>query len=272
MPIEERIQKIQETFQIGRAEGELRGLQATYNFESELAPELISVAMEGCSMAIALISLKEHQSLSVWEEFVKDKGANYLSQIHVGLGWALAELQLPVQQYISTLDAKWQLRVLDGYGYYSGLFKRRESVRNMLIPTQIPSEMQAGFDQGLGRVLFYLSNGDLDRLERNIALFPDSRHSDFWRGIGIAVTFIGCEDKEMTQKIYSISGKHSSQFSLGVAIAGISIKKANTVNHYSLMIQSEILKHYPNLEQNVADLEEKNDISFSGYLDLLIKI
>lgn len=270
--IEERIQKIQETFQIGRAEGELRGLQTTYNFESNLAPELISVAMEGCSMAIALISLKEHQSLSVWEEFVKDKGANYLSQIHVGLGWALAELQLPVQQYISALDAKWQLRVLDGYGYYSGLFKRRESVRNMLIPTQIPSEMQAGFDQGLGRVLFYLSNGDIERLERNIALFPDSRHSDFWRGIGIAITFIGCDNTEMIQKIYTLSEKYSSQFTLGVAMAAVSLKKVNTVNPFSLLTQSEILKHHLSLEQSVSDLDKKNDLSFSEYLDLLIKI
>lgn len=272
MPIEERIHKIQETFQIGRTEGELRGLKATYNFESELAPELVSVAMEGCSMAIALTSLKEHQSLSVWEEFSEDSREKYLSQIHVGLGWALAELQLPVQQYISTLDPKWQLRVLDGYGYYSGLFKRRESIRNMIIPAQIPSEMQAGFDQGLGRFLFYLSNGDLDRLERNIALFPDSRHSDFWRGIGIAVTFIGCEDNERTQNIYSLSAKHSSQFSLGVAMATISINKAKAINQFSQLTQSEILKHHPSLEQRVSDLEEKNDISFFEYLDLLIKI
>lgn len=272
MAIEERIQKIQETFQIGRAEGELRGLQSTYNFESDLAPELISVAMEGCSMAIALISLKEHQSLSVWEEFVKDKGANYLSQIHVGLGWVLGELQLPVQQYIPALDAKWQLRVLDGYGYYSGLFKRRESIRNMLIPSQIPSEMQAGFDQGLGRVLFYLSNGDIDRLERNIALFPDSRHSDFWRGIGIAVTFIGCDNNEMIQKIYKLSGKHSFQFSLGVVMATISLKKTNTMNQFSKLTQSEILKHSPHLEQSVYELNKKNDLTFSAYLDLLNKI
>lgn len=272
MSIEERIQAIQNAFQIGKLEGETRGLQAVFNFETDVEKELLSVAMEGCSMGIAINSFKNHHSLSNWQQFVREKGEKYLSQLHIGLGWALAELQLPVEQYISNLEAKWQLRVLDGFGYYSGLFKRRDTIRNMIIPEQIPSEMQAGFDQGIGRILFYLSNGNVERLERSIALFPDSRHPDFWRGIGIAVTFIGCDNLNRIQDIFKLSDIHSKQFSLGAAMAKVSLDKTSATSKTSLFAQIEILKSYPTLSQSVFELEQTNIISFSSYMNQLINI
>lgn len=264
--IEARIHAIQEAFQIGKLEGEMRGLQSVFNFENELDKELVSVAMEGCSMAIAIISLKNKSSLINWHLFVAEKGQNYLSQIHVGLGWALAELQLPVQQYISDIEAKWQLRVLDGYGYYSGLFRRRDAVRNMLIPTEIPTEMQAGFDQGLGRLLYYLSNGESQRLERSIALFPDSRHANFWRGIGIAVTFIGTDNPKLIDSLFEISGSFKNDFILGATMASVSLEKADAISQYSNIAIKEIFKTNKELAEKVIENDAKSFESINAYL------
>jgi len=266
MSIENRINSIQEAFQIGKLEGETRGIQPIFNFEKTVEKELISVAMEGCSMGIALTSLKENQSLSSWQTFVQKKGTDYLSQIHVGLGWALAELQLPVQQYISDIEAKWQLRVLDGFGYYSGLFRRRDTIRNMLIPTQIPTEMQAGFDQGLGRFLYYLSNGDVERLERSIALFPDGRHADFWRGIGIAVTFIGCDNPILIDSLSKINGNHKNDFMLGAAMAFVSLSKADAINQYADIAIKLILENKADLIEKVLKIDAMPCDSIATYL------
>ena len=82
MLVEERILSIQEAFQIGKLEGELSGILSEYQFETALSNEFISVAFEGCSMAIAITSLKNRDSLIDWHLFVSQKGQNYLSQIH----------------------------------------------------------------------------------------------------------------------------------------------------------------------------------------------
>lgn len=271
MSIENRINSIQEAFQIGKLEGETHGIQPIFNFEKTVEKELISVAMEGCSMGIALTSLKTNQSLANWNVFVQEKGINYLSQIHVGLGWALAELQLPVQFYIADIDPKWQLRVLDGFGYYCGLFRRREAIRTMSYPTEIPKELYAGFNQGIGRFLFYLAQGDVERLVRNIELFPDDRHADFWRGIGIAATFIGGLDKIAIEEMIKSAGEHEKQLLIGVVLATNSLKKANSHSEASKRVSDAFFDGKLDFSEHVLESEKKHYASVNELLERLSK-
>lgn len=272
MLVEERILSIQEAFQIGKLEGELSGILSEYQFETALSNEFISVAFEGCSMAIAITSLKNRDSLIDWHLFVSQKGQNYLSQIHVGLGWALAELKLPIQQYLISIDPKWQLRVLDGFGYYCGLFRRREAIRTMSFPTEIPEALYAGFNQGIGRFLFYLAQGDVERLSRNIELFADNRHADFWRGIGIAATFIGLESTDTVNALFDESGEHSKQFAVGIALAAVSIGHFEHTISNSQLVINELTIKYPNFISHIQQLDSKNERSFVEYVNALIYI
>jgi len=269
MTIEERINKLQEAFQIGKLEGELSGIQNEYRFETSLSNEYTSVAFEGCSMAIAKTSLKNRDSLIDWHLFISTIGKNYLSQIHVGLGWALADLQLPVQQYLISIDPKWQLRVLDGFGYYSGLFRRREAIRKMSFPTQIPEELYSGYNQGIGRFLYYVAQGDIKRLERNIELFPDDRHSDFWRGIGIAATVIGGLDEKAIGKITLSSGKHEKQLMIGVELATNSLKKADVFGETSEKVRVGVIKGKSDFIQHIQDVETKHFTTVDAFLAAL---
>ncbi|MEJ6615968.1 MAG: DUF1702 family protein [Crocinitomicaceae bacterium] len=269
MTVEERIYKLQEAFQIGKLEGELSGIKNEYHFETSLSNEYTSVAFEGCSMSIAMTSIKNRDSLIDWHLFSSTKGKNYLSQIHIGLGWALAELQLPTQQYLISIDPKWQLRVLDGFGYYSGLFRRREAIRNMSFPTQIPEELYAGYNQGIGRFLYYLAHGDVERLERNIELFPNHRHSDFWRGIGIAATFIGGLNEKSINRITQSSGKHEKQFMIGVELATNSLKKAAGFDENSEKVRIGVIKGKSDFMQHIQDVETKHYATVELFLAAL---
>ena len=266
MLVEERISSIQEAFQIGKLEGELSGILSEYQFETALSNEFISVAFEGCSMAIAITSLKNRDSLIDWHLFVAQKGQNYLSQIHVGLGWALAELQLPIQQYLISIDPKWQLRVLDGFGYYCGLFRRREAIRTMSFPTEIPETLYAGFNQGIGRFLFYLAQGNVERLIRNIELFPDDRHTDFWRGIGIAATFIGGLDESAVKEMIIAASEHKNQLMIGVTLATNSLKKANAFGEVSAKVSDAFLSQKSDLVNHIQEVEMKCFGSVSEFL------
>ena len=269
MSVEERITKIQEAFQIGKLEGELKGVLSEYQFEAALTNEYVSVAFEGCSMAIAIKSLKNRDSLIDWHLFVSQRGQNYLSQIHVGLGWALAELQLPIQQYLISIDPKWQLRVLDGFGYYCGLFRRREAIRTMSFPSEVPEELYAGYNQGIGRILFYLAQGNVERLVRNIELCSDDRHSDFWRGIGIAATFIGALDQSALEEMEKAAGENNKQLVIGVALATNSLKKANAIDDTSSFVSHYLLKNNLELNNSIVKIENLHFHSIKSYLESL---
>ena len=266
MTIEERISSIQEAFQIGKLEGEMCGIQSEYLFETSLSSEYISVAFEGCSMAIALKSLKNRDSLIDWHLFISTKGHNYLSQMHVGLGWALAELKLPVLQYLISIDPKWQLRVLDGFGYYCGLFRRREAIRTMSYPLEIPEDLYAGYNQGIGRILYYLAQGDVERLSRNIELFPDDRHADIWRGIGIAATFIGGLDESAINEMMKSAGDFEKQLLVGVALATNSLKKANAFGGNSEKVYNGFLDGKSNFSEHIFQSETKHYSSVDAFL------
>lgn len=269
MTIEERIVKIQDAFQVGKSEGDLKGIVPIYSFETELPKELISVAFEGCSMAIALKSIKNRDSLIDWHLFVSTKGKNFLSQMHVGLGWALAELKLPVEQYLISIDPKWQLRVLDGFGYYCGLFRRREAIRSMLFPSEIPNTSFSGYNQGIGRVLYYISQGESERLTRNVALFSEDRHGDLWRGIGIAATFVGGLSDDAIKCFVHAAGKHENDFKIGVVLANNSMLKAEALTSTSTPSSAFLLSDCERIIQTVTLAEEKHHASIDAFLEAL---
>jgi enediyne biosynthesis protein E3 len=118
-------------------------------------------------------------------------------QVHIGLGWALAEQQKPIPENPSWPEPD---AVLDGYGYYHGLFRRRLSIRTQSIPEGLTDTQLPAFDRGLGRSLWYISKGDVEMMLRMTAAFPERRQPDLWRGIGIAVAFVGgCSEPLLTQ-------------------------------------------------------------------------
>lgn len=272
MIIENRISKIQQAFQAGKKEAEERGLQPFYNFETDLHDSLISVGFEGCSMGIALNSLKTKNSLIDWHLFVANSKPNYYSQIHVGLGWALAELKTPTSSHLIGIDPKWQLRVLDGYGYYCGFFRRKEVIRQMNVPKEILNEQLGGFDQGLGRFLFYRSQGEIEILKRQIDLFPEERHADLWRGIGIAICFISSSSNESIEDLKALGDQHLNSLSTGAALAANSMQNAGLFSGRAKEVVLLMLNNKQEIHQKTQKLENKQFHSFSEFYIELIKL
>lgn len=262
--LEKRIDIIQSSFQAGKLEAERLGLISNFEFDQSIPKEFISVAFEGFSMGIAVKSIIEKQSLTDWRLFFENHGLKHASQVYVGLGWALCQLNQPLEKILKTIDAKWKLRVLDGYGYCSALLKRRSTIRNQEIPENLPRQLQAGFNQGVGRSLWYIVKGDIERLKHIIELFENDRHSDLWRGIGIAVTFVGgIGSLEMIQ-LQTAAKNDLNQFKLGILMAQSSRNKSESMSEsaqiiadFFLMNEEELLKKMNEIEANeFADISE----------------
>lgn len=218
--IEQRVERIVSTFKAAREVAERVGRSAVLSEHLENSDAYYrSVAFEGAAMGLAI------RDNSLWEEFLRNEGAPHAVQVHIGLGWALAEQQLIVPENPTWPDPD---SVLDGYGYYHGLFRRRLSIRTQGIPDGIPDGQLPAFDRGLGRSLWYICKGDVELLQGMVSAFPEGRRPHLWLGIGIAVAFVGGCDDEVLRAVLASSGANRERLAEGCARALKSRQEAGT--------------------------------------------
>lgn len=205
----------------------------------DFLPEYVSVIYEACSARLAAIELKSTApELREWKHFFDAFADRHRSQLFVGLGWSLAETG--VTDFFKDFSSSDQWRMADGYGYYSGLFKRREAVRQQLIPEEIPLSLSGGFDQGLGRSFWYLTQGDPARIQELILLFREERHPSLWRGVGLAMSYVGGVDKTLLDTVLAHAGPHLSAFKSGALLAIDGRSKTGLHTADDLFLQKEL--------------------------------
>ena len=214
MPVQTNIDTVVATFQMGKHLAE-SGIPMNELFSrlNKFEPRYRSVAFEGASMGVALT-----HGLEAWKAYAK-LAENHATQVHIGLGWAIAEKQLDLASTLSSVAPQMQVKVLDGYGYWFGLFQRRATIRTQQIPAFITPEYQAGFDQGVGRAIWYITKGEAAKVQHIISYFPEARRADLWQGIGVALTYVGGCSDERLRKLRSVSGDHRPNVDTGIASA-----------------------------------------------------
>jgi enediyne biosynthesis protein E3 len=231
-------------------------------------PEFISLGYEAAAMGVALKSIEETNSLSTWSDFYQNYGENHATQVHVGLGWALSELNLDVSAYLDNFESFLKYRVIDGYAYYDARFKRRQAVRMQEIPKNLDDLGIRAYNQGLGRCFWYLAQGEVEKLTRMISIFPEERHFDMWRGIGVAVAYVGGIEAEVMEELIKKSRNNLPAFKCGVAIATQTRVKANAVvNDTEKICELIFSSNCVSIAEKITLLEKEN-----AYFDWLKRI
>ncbi len=250
MAVSDRIQQMQHIFQ------EIKQSPESQDIDSLLSGsfgEFTSVAYEAAASKFAVIDIKNcNFSFPLWSSFLEKYGTLHSSQIHVGLGWALCETQSFNTSFLDTLDSIWRWRVLDGYGYYSGLFLRRESIRKQTTPSFITGDDFHAFNQGLGRSLWYLSQGEPDRLVRALNLFDAARKEDLWRGVGLAATYVGSVENKQLDELKKEAESFFVQFKCGALLAIAGRQKAEQPTENSSQIAKYLSLENPELVKMVS--------------------
>lgn len=219
--IAERIDLIVSTFQKGRElEASASSMDELTSDLNKIEPRYRSVGFEGASMGIAISKKFD------WAEFL-ERANQHSTQIHIGLGWAIGEKDWNIAESLKPIDPEMRTKVLDGVGYWFGLFRRRLTIRTHGIPEQITPEFQSGFDNGVGRSIWYISKGDPEMANKIINSFPEERRADLWFGIGVASTYVGGCSEDLTSELKALSGVNSDSFEDGTASAENSIAEAN---------------------------------------------
>jgi enediyne biosynthesis protein E3 len=227
--IGQRIEKIREIFQkayaISTTEEDLN-LQVRQFENTEIAYR--SIAYEAASMALAVKDFSKGNGLNRWRSFLEGPAALHAAQVHAGLGWAMAQQRIPVSPIIETLEPLMRYRMLDGWGYYIGIFRQRQTNGSQGFPPDSDSRFIQGFDQGVGRSLWYNCKGVWAAILETVAGFSVSRHPDLWRGIGIACSYVGGCDEFILRELFSLSYPYQIQLSVGAALVARSRSSANT--------------------------------------------
>jgi len=188
-----------------------------------------SIAYEAAAMSRALSDIAAGSTLQLWTAFMQLTKPHAV-QVHIGLGWALAQRQPQILPAISDLTPIMQARVLDGCGYYDGMFRSRSSVRDKIIPEEIKAHHLRAYDQGLGRSLWYTAKGDTAALLKLINGFTNERKPDLWRGAGIAVTYIGGCEEDVLNDLFNQAHPYEIQLASGAALLARARAHADTPN------------------------------------------
>lgn len=190
-------------------------------------PEFRSVAFEAASMCIALKDLKSEMALPNWKNFLYLFASAHTTQFYIGLGWALAQQQLSPNLFWDELKTNYRHRVLDGYGYYEGMFRRRKSMLQQLYPDWCNERCLPHYDQGLGRSIWYVSKANIQTSADTVVAFQQNRQAALWRGIGTAVAYAGgCTENEL-RELQHAAGIYASELFNGATLAANSRKEAD---------------------------------------------
>lgn len=228
--IVQRIEKIREIFQKNYAiSTEQEDLNLLVAQLEKTANDYLSIAYEAASVALAVKDFSNGNTLNHWRFFLEGPAALHAAQVHAGLGWAMAQQRISVSPIIETLDPLMRFRMLDGWGYYDGIFRRRQIVNSQPFPQDAENKFMRGYDQGVGRSIWYMSKGAYAVIPEMVAQFSDSRHADLWRGVGIATAYVGGCDEFILRELFSLSFPYQNQLSVGAALVAKARNSANAL-------------------------------------------
>lgn len=227
---EQKMEQIRDVFQAAKFFcGQENNLDRIIAYCEKAEKEFRSIAYEAASMQIALKDFKENSLLQSWNVFANYFAKPHAAQVYAGLGWAVAEQTISLETIIVNLPELLRYRIADGCGYYDGIFRSRQTIRNKQLPTYISGMALAPYYQGIGRSLWYISKGDAAKTNELLLGFPEERYADIFRGIGIAVAYVGGSDEATLKLLLQLSGDYKSQFACGVALAVRSRIQANSL-------------------------------------------
>lgn len=217
-----KLELAQDAFQKGfNLVTDISSLSTIANKLDSLAPEFLSIAYEGASMNIALNCLETGAELKPWFDFLQSAAKQHSIQYYIGLGWALAQLQLNAMPYMQRLGPIDRYRVMDGYGYYEAIFRTKRTIHKQQKLEEFNEAGSSAYYQGIGRGIWYLSLGKKEEAKTMIDKFPAEMLTDLWRGLGIACSYAGGCDEPALKEMMILAGDYSRQLATGAVMVAI---------------------------------------------------
>lgn len=230
--------------------------------------EFRSVAYEASAMSRAISDFSDNQKLEHWSAFLH-QFPQHATQIHIGLGWAFSQKKVSPSSFFSIISPIMLPRVLDGLGYCDASFRQRVVIQQKVVPENFTTALLRGYDQGVGRALWYIAKGNPTKLGELISLFPEERKNNLWRGAGIAVAYVGGGDEELLDELQTQSALFFDDLKIGIILATSSRAHAGTITDSIELV----CKHwFGNSAESIAKLAQKEETAATNYFDYIAAI
>jgi enediyne biosynthesis protein E3 len=227
--VRERLEKVGRCFVQGynAVLEEDRSSPLAARIEEAVEREFHGFAYEGAGMALALLDTLLPGRRDRLARFLAGPGDAHAYIVHIGAGWILARLPLSPARLLARLgDPVLGWLALDGYGFHEGFFHWPRSIVRQAVPHKLRGYARRGFDQGLGRSLWFVEGADVERIPRTIGAFPHARQPDLWSGVGLACAYAGGCGSAGVGELRRTAGLHAPQLAQGVAFAAKARERA----------------------------------------------
>lgn len=203
--------------------------------------EFRGFAYEGAALGLALLD-----QLCPWRRnrhcaFLRSAGGKHTYMVHVGFGWVIGRIpwmRWNIDRAIRRFDPVLRWLAVDGYGFSLLYFRGRDYSLSGRWLSKLHGYARHAFAQGMGRALWFVEGGDVDRIVDTLGNFPSLFRADLWSGIGLAATYAGGVDRTTLEHLHTLAGRHQAQLAQGAAFAAKARQRAgNETPHTDLACQ-----------------------------------
>jgi len=228
--LEESARHVTMGFEIGI---EQKGLEAVAERLELLEKQFRGLGYEGAGMGLALRDAMSPRpgTLRLDDFFgVGGPGAHQIFMGYIGIGFALAYLPrflwrraMPTQSRLPESPAvNWM--IIDGYGFHRAYFDTDKWVHRQYRSSPLPwpgphDYLLRVLDQGIGRAMWFINGGDVDRLTAMIKGFAPERASDLWCGAALAASYAGGAGEDELTKFAKCSWEYRAEVAQGAVFA-----------------------------------------------------
>jgi hypothetical protein len=216
---------------------EQKGHAALVTRLETLQREYRGFAYEGAAMALTIRDvLSPVPGNTLTETFLAGPGyddgpgSKHLFMAYLGIGFALGRLPralwrraLPEQSRLADHPSlRWL--ILDGYGFHMAFFHHRKWVDRQYTARTYPWPGPADYtnrvvDQGIGRAMWFVHGGNVERLLTSVGGFPPARRADLMSGVGLAATYAGGVTEDALEALVKGSAEYRADIALGAVLA-----------------------------------------------------
>jgi hypothetical protein len=189
-------------------------------------PILRGFAYEGAGMGLSLLDRLTPWHRGRLRAFLAGAGASHAYMVHVGAGWAIAQLGGGVERAMADLHPLLGWLAVDGYGFHHGYFGWERAVEQHRLPDRLSGYARRVFDQGLGRSLWFIEGADVSRIAATIDGFPPARRADLWSGAGLACAYAVGVPGGAIEELSRLAGTDRPHLAQGAAFAAQARRRA----------------------------------------------
>lgn len=173
------------------------------------------------------------------QAFLTGPAAAHVYMVHVGAGWVSARvpwLRRRVAPLLGSLNPLLRWLALDGYAFGRAYFEGPvRGAPDREAPGHLRGYARRAYDQGYGRVHWFLFGGDPGAIRDSLAACSPHRRADLWSGVGLACAYAGGVGRSTVEELLDAAGAYRAHLAQGAAFAAKARERAgNPAPHTEL--------------------------------------